>query len=515
MAYNYEYPGVNMNDYNNDWLINKVKELASEWKKVQQDWTTQQEAFESLKAYIENYFKNLDIYEEVSEKIDELYNSGELLQIMKPTIELATSAWLKQNITTGSFPIDKSLTIEGAGADAKTVGDKAFLNRGQDVSQSRLAGYRKMGTYYIPNLNSLEDAPPGLSNNVQLKNTGIFGGLIVQEVYDRLHVKSPFWRIINNEGVVTLPWSSNNLPFFTVNGTASDKLSNYLTVGIYDIVNIQNFPDSPIAGRSQMLVIGTYGGASVQLLYNSDVVNKPYVRRVYSPDNASDWIRINQDSPLYNKKVLCIGDSFMEGGNLKKTIPYGKYAGKKASYIYLIGNETECNIIDMAVGGRRIGGDNGFANTQIENIPVDSDYVIIALGINDDGNHQKTPLGVITDNTIDTFYGAWNILMNAIYTKSPGAHIGIIATNGIDNANISYSQAIVEIAKKWCVPCLNLAYGDDTPTLNRSAKSLSDYSPIALEARNLEFRTSSSDTHPNEKAHEYESVFIKEWMLTL
>ena len=30
MAYNYEYPGVNMNDYNNDWILEEIDTLSHE-----------------------------------------------------------------------------------------------------------------------------------------------------------------------------------------------------------------------------------------------------------------------------------------------------------------------------------------------------------------------------------------------------------------------------------------------------------------------------------------------------
>lgn len=82
LAYNYEYPGVNMNDYNNDWLINKVKELACEWLNVQKDWTDMQTAYDEMKNWIENYFKNLDVQEEINNKLESMISSGEFQRII-------------------------------------------------------------------------------------------------------------------------------------------------------------------------------------------------------------------------------------------------------------------------------------------------------------------------------------------------------------------------------------------------------------------------------------------------
>lgn len=87
MAYNYEYPSVNMNDYNNDWIINKVKELTIEWGELEKEWLDQKQAFEQWKNYIENYFNNLDLSLEISNKIDEMYRSGQLDNIFASYIQ--------------------------------------------------------------------------------------------------------------------------------------------------------------------------------------------------------------------------------------------------------------------------------------------------------------------------------------------------------------------------------------------------------------------------------------------
>lgn len=86
MAYNYEYPYVDPERYNSDWLINKVKELAEEWKKVTKDWETMQNSFQSLYDYVMDYFKNLDVQEEINVKIDSMLADGTLERIIAEII---------------------------------------------------------------------------------------------------------------------------------------------------------------------------------------------------------------------------------------------------------------------------------------------------------------------------------------------------------------------------------------------------------------------------------------------
>ena len=82
MAFNYEYPYTDPNRYNSDWLLNKVKELASEWLQTSAEWKNTEKEFNELKAYVMNFFDNLDIQEEVNKKLDEMLADGSLLDLI-------------------------------------------------------------------------------------------------------------------------------------------------------------------------------------------------------------------------------------------------------------------------------------------------------------------------------------------------------------------------------------------------------------------------------------------------
>lgn len=90
MAYNYEYPYTDPNRYNDDWLLNKMKEVVTEWSKVQGDWTTQQEAFESLKTFVSNYFDNLNVQTEINNKLDAMREDGSLMALIAPYLPFVT-----------------------------------------------------------------------------------------------------------------------------------------------------------------------------------------------------------------------------------------------------------------------------------------------------------------------------------------------------------------------------------------------------------------------------------------
>ena len=98
------------------------------FKTVKEMFDAQDKLVKSYKAlhdFINQYFTNLNLQTEVNKKIEEMKKSGELLTLLKPTVSNEVAAWLTTNITNPTNPpIDKSLTVENAAADAKVTGDK-------------------------------------------------------------------------------------------------------------------------------------------------------------------------------------------------------------------------------------------------------------------------------------------------------------------------------------------------------------------------------------------------------
>lgn len=78
---------------------------------------------DELETYVDNYFENLDVQNEIDHKLDEMATSGALADLISPLVPDAVSAWLQENITPTTPAVDATLTVSGAAADAKAVGD--------------------------------------------------------------------------------------------------------------------------------------------------------------------------------------------------------------------------------------------------------------------------------------------------------------------------------------------------------------------------------------------------------
>lgn len=215
-----------------------------------------------------------------------------------------------------------------------------------------------------------------------------------------------------------------------------------------------------------------------------------------------------------------VGDSFsagdFEGLDPKPTIKEGLYAGKLPVYSYLIGNRTGCDVRNIAAGGTTICYYDTYGFTKPENGIMyrtdfsDADIITIYYGIND--SHNRIPIGNIDDMDPTTFYGAFNVALDYLTKNYPKAKIGIIVSNGCDTED--YPEATEQIAIKWGLPYLDLDGGVNGITMLRS----SSRNPTPDEEKTEILKQQwvhEHNWHPNEYAHELESHFIEEWLLTL
>lgn len=237
---------------------------------------------------------------------------------------------------------------------------------------------------------------------------------------------------------------------------------------------------------------------------------------------------------LNGKKWCPFGDSFTDYTN--KNYSSGQFNGKSMSYPRLISERTGI-IIDQNffLSGRTMAypEDQTFENSATcptcpgyyQNIPEDTDYITIMLGIND-VNHMSgsgtTPdgedatgiitLGTIDDETTSTYYGAYNTVLAWIRENRPFAHVGIIVTNGTQREDFTNAQ--IAVAKKWGYPYINLNGDERTPAFIRC---YNPNMPAALkdQIKTIQAVEYPSNTHPNWQTHEVESTIIENFLRTL
>ena len=238
---------------------------------------------------------------------------------------------------------------------------------------------------------------------------------------------------------------------------------------------------------------------------------------------------------LCGKKWAACGDSFTNGDfkgspDGEPLFADGPFAGKRKTYDYLIAERNGMCLQHLAVGGMTMaypagsGFTNCFSAGLYRQTDPDADYITLYFGINDSHHRPKAtgddgevktgiiPLGSIDDTDPGSFFGAWNTVMEEFIRSHPYAHIGILVSNGCETDD--YRRAEIAIANKWGVPFLDLNGDARCPVMGRSTNPA--ILPTVRDLRTKMFAVNyPANTHPNARAHEYESLFIETWLRSL
>lgn len=120
------YPYTNFHELNLDWILTTVRNIYNEWQTVKSDWNT-------YKDYIDNYFDNLDLSDEVEAVMKKMLLDGSFIAAIQVDMVSAVEQWLANNITPTTPVIDATLSISGAGADSKTTGEHIAYSAGNNI----------------------------------------------------------------------------------------------------------------------------------------------------------------------------------------------------------------------------------------------------------------------------------------------------------------------------------------------------------------------------------------------
>lgn len=244
---------------------------------------------------------------------------------------------------------------------------------------------------------------------------------------------------------------------------------------------------------------------------------------------VSDIPSYETGNVLYNKKWAVCGDSFTEGNFIGYVDPeghtgiesdaYDPIMGMYKTYPWWITKRNNMNILMLAKGGNDFTNISGALrpfsspNTDAYNytqIPNDCDYVTLMFGLNET-QLTTEQIGTNTDTTNETLWGAYNIVLESILTANPSVKIGIIISDAWMTQ--TYHDALIDIAKYWGIPYLDLKNGELVP-MGIDGR-LSECSTVATTLRNSAFQVTPTNNHPNVISHKYRSTIIENFLRSL
>lgn len=282
------------------------------------------EVYGELEQYVNDYFNNLDVQEEINSKLDSMAEGGSLSTIISPFIPAIVSDWLSNNITPTSPAIDTSLSVSGAGADAKVTGDRlseiecpnlmganlltlypVYIKSGEKITISTSDGLAFDGTnrlYFYDINRNIIDWHGLYASDGSKKTFSVDNDIYYLSWYTKA---STTQRYMVNMGDKPLPYVEyyNNPKRYGYKGMASNPLSDIRIQGYYTEVNydgtIMDLPDNYGDWQNGMLEvysIGISNRITVQKLLNGS--GKTWVRTINTQTGAiGQWVQyaLNDD----------------------------------------------------------------------------------------------------------------------------------------------------------------------------------------------------------------------------
>lgn len=334
-------------------------------------------------------------------------------------------------------------------------------------------------------------------------------------------IKGLYYSQSNNCNVVFLD-KDRNIIGYTNNQILQDN-TVFTTDSIIEEANNSDVKFFAVSVYSNAELVSDY-----DIRDNSDLI---LINRI----NANDTGYLG--NVLYKRKWYCCGDSFSAGSTHDAPNPDdlvfsdGIYKGLNKVYLRFISLRNNMDLQLLAVAGATCGAwkedveagtvenpsnTNTFYYRQIGTILENEDssfdgLITMWFGINDSSHCN---LGTIQDETVETFYGALNWSAIQLITNFPYAHIGFVVSN---SCSTNFRQAVIEVAKKWAIPYLDME-GEQVPTIfgKRSNQTSPQVDGRLIELKKNKFVILPSvNEHPNQIAHEYQSYFIENWLRSL
>lgn len=76
-------PYTNFHELNLDWFMNEFNKVLAEWAAMNKRFSDLNAAFNDLRNYVHDYFNNLDVQEEIDNKLDSMAKDGSLYAIIR------------------------------------------------------------------------------------------------------------------------------------------------------------------------------------------------------------------------------------------------------------------------------------------------------------------------------------------------------------------------------------------------------------------------------------------------
>ena len=451
-------------------VVDYLNKAMEDVETLHGDVTNLHTAYEELQSYVNNYFSSLDVQEEINNKLDKMASDGSLVTIMSPVISTQVSEWLSKNITPTTPAIDKSLTISGAGADAKVVGDLGFISSDTKINDTTfdLNNCVPNRVYIVATTTVNKPTGAGSAGIVwSFARKKDATNTIVQfycDGYNRLYSRFNFygtgWGEWSQYGKDIEPYAVMSA---NTNITDSNFDLNNCTPNRVYIVSTTTV-NKP-TGASSAGIVWSFAkskdATSTIVQFYCDGYNRLYLRFNFYGAGWGEWSQLESKSTskYYNlslfQKVGVIGDSYASGELWNGNTYIGDiYSISWLQQLARIYGFTGINFSEGGLTTRTwLTSDKGLKLMQSSD---NCDLMLLCLGINDYYHLGESYLGSASDigTNNDTFYGNYSKIINDVITKNNKTRMIIFTLANPNQLPLidNFNTAIKNIAAHFSIP---------------------------------------------------------------
>ena len=513
-----------------------------------------QDKYIELKSYVDDYFTNLDVQQEINNKLDQMALNGTLKAIIGQYCDPILNAQTQEinefkylvNGTVEQFNVKLNALESGSPLTASSTSEMTDTTRVY-VNTTDGHWYYYSGTQWV--------------DGGTYQSTGINENSVTPEM-------TTFCDKITSLNKLNLNQVTNN-KYINYNGKevdyASTSISDYIPVKQGDIIKFPlcnastqgNCGGSYNTLKETYMTIGTavttvtdgivtYTAqrdgyirinidnsklASAMIIINDTYpdVYSPYKDDYYTLDNSfklnnSQLEQIGDTTYtdiLENKSLSTFGDSIVESRITSDGYNNG------GAWPKFISDEYNMTLLNVASSGSTLS--QYYSGTQLlknksiywqlkEQLTGNYDYLIFDGGINDFGENKT--LGEISSSysadisnyNLDTIIGGLEAICSTLVYSHQTSKYGFIFNhryykNDIERSNIGtygeYVQKLIDVLEKWGIPYLNLT--DEIPPIN-----------LLDNVMKITYTCNNDGLHPNELCYKrYYDDKIKSWLKTL